>query len=184
MNDLPSGVVNEFEVDLIKAQSEIKNALFNAVNPFYESNYADLSSIKTAVLPAYTSNNMTVVQLCVRTETGFAIETRLIHKSGVTISSIWPIVYDNKTAQSFGSGATYARRYGLSALGLVACEPDDDANHATPKQTSKPKDDPFAEPKGDPFAENHAPSGSDMSAAETDDPFAENVPKVKNPFDD
>lgn len=44
-----SELINEISSALSKAQSEIKNAVFNRTNPHFKSRYADLASIRDAV---------------------------------------------------------------------------------------------------------------------------------------
>ena len=47
---------------LTKAQAEIKGALSQSTNPFFNSSYADLHTVIKASLPALTAHGLSVVQ--------------------------------------------------------------------------------------------------------------------------
>lgn len=72
-----------------------------------------------------------------------ALRTKLIHvASGESMEDTMPIVLDKDNSQGLGSALTYARRYALmSVLGLVA-DVDDDANAASPRQSSSGQSSP------------------------------------------
>jgi hypothetical protein len=116
---------------LAKAQSEMKNAVFNKVNPHFKSKYADLGSIRDAVIPALTKNGIAVAQGTTFLSNQWCVVTSLIHSSGQYISSDYPFALDKP--QAMGSAYTYARRYSLAAICGIASEEDDDANAANEK---------------------------------------------------
>ena len=61
------------------------------------------------------------------------METRLVHSSGEWIANTTPIMVSkdaDNAAQAHGSGMTYSRRYGVTALLCIVAEDDDDGNAA------------------------------------------------------
>jgi len=126
---------------LVKAQSEMGNAIKGNSNPFFKSKYADLNSVREAVLPILNANGISVIQPMVNIDGRNFVKTVLLHESGELIESFTEIIY-NKTndAQAQGSGITYARRYGLQSLVCVGAE-DDDGNAASRPQKKQIKDE-------------------------------------------
>lgn len=47
---------------LVKAQSEMGNAVKDSKNPFFKSSYADLNSIREASLPVLNKHGISVLQ--------------------------------------------------------------------------------------------------------------------------
>ena len=115
----------------IKAQSEMGAALKSANNPFFKSNYADLSAVQSAIYPPFHANGFAIVQIGGADEHGQYMETRFIHEGAApeTFSSRVYLSYKQGDMQSLGSAITYARRYGLCAVSGVPLE-DDDGNRA------------------------------------------------------
>ena len=107
-----SDTIGAIATALAAAQAEMPNAVLNKVNPHFKSQYADLTSIREATLPALTKNGLCIVQVPTITAAGFVLLSRLIHKSGEWIEADYPI--DGATPQARGSGLTYARRYSWS----------------------------------------------------------------------
>jgi hypothetical protein len=67
----------------------------------------------------------------VRIESDDYIHTILLHESGEKIESFTKILCKSSNdPQAYGSGVTYARRYGLQSLVSLGAE-DDDGNTAT-----------------------------------------------------
>lgn len=121
----------------LKAQKEMSNAVKGANNPFFKSKYADLNAVREAVIPALNAQGISVLQpTCVIDGKNY-VETILIHESGEFMSGFTEIISDKPNdAQKHGSGLSYGRRYGLSAITGIGAE-DDDANHASSKQEVK-----------------------------------------------
>lgn len=115
----------------IKAQSEMGAALKSAKNPFFKSNYADLSAVQSAVYPPFHANGFAIVQTGGADEHGQYIETRFIHQAAAPdmFTSRVYLAFKSGDMQSLGSAITYARRYGLCAVSGVPLE-DDDGNRA------------------------------------------------------
>lgn len=128
--------INELATALAAAQSEMKNATLNKINPHFKSKYADLAGIRDTVTPALTKHGLAVVQGTDTMESGIVVVTRIMHKSGQWMESRFPIAYDKP--QTMGSAYTYARRYSLSAMCSISADEDDDANAANASTHEKP----------------------------------------------
>ena len=117
---------------LSKAQGMMEGAKKDKKNPFFNSRYADLSSVFDAIRQPFASNGLSITQVMDVTEDGKTILcTRLMHDSGEFIDSkmILPI---DPNPQKVGSCITYYRRYSLMAIAGIPAE-DDDGNVAAGK---------------------------------------------------
>jgi hypothetical protein len=123
----------------------------------YSYTYADLASILAAVRKPLSESGLAVVQVITWGEGHSWLVTRLLHSSGQSIESTYPL-REYGRPQEMGSALTYARRYSLTALLGIAAEEDDDGQAAqqgnpreetarTPPPT-KPKSTPKAAPEG------------------------------------
>jgi hypothetical protein len=111
---------------LLKAQTEMSNPKKGATNPFFKSKYADLNSIREAVIPVLNANGISVLQPIVHTENKNFVKTILLHESGESLESLTEIVYNKiNDAQAQGSGISYARRYALQSFVCVGADDDD-----------------------------------------------------------
>lgn len=120
---------------LLKAQSEMGNAKKSATNPFFKSKYSDLNSVREAVMPVLNENGIIVLQPMVTVDGVEYVKTVLLHESGEMIESFTKILCKvQNDPQAYGSGVTYARRYGLQSLVCIGAE-DDDAQKAMGNQT-------------------------------------------------
>lgn len=117
-------------VDLVAAQAEIKNAAYNRENNHLKSKYADLSAVREATMPALIKHGLTIVQTTEIRESGLVLVSRLQHKSGQFLESVFPLPNDISKMQAVGSALSYARRYTWSAICGIASTEDDDANIA------------------------------------------------------
>jgi len=124
--------INEIAAALSKAQGEMKNAIYNKVNPHFKSKFADLASIRDAAVPTLAAHGIAVLQPTdIDPETGrLAVETVLIHTSGQFISGNYPVITDKAGPQALGAAMTYAKRQSLSALICISGEDDDDGEGA------------------------------------------------------
>lgn len=124
---------------LCKAQSEMSNAKKGSTNPFFKNKYADLNSIREAVLPILNANGITVLQPMESIDGKNYIKTILLHETGEMLFSITEIIYSKQNdAQAQGSGITYARRYGLQSFVCIGADDDDGNKASTPAPASKP----------------------------------------------
>lgn len=120
--------LNELFTALAKAQAEMKTAGLNAENPYFKSQYADLTEIVQASRPALAKNGLSVIQEILPNEDGQNIlHTILGHSSGQWIESKMRILPAKPDVQSLGSYITYLRRYSYAAIvGVVVANEDDD----------------------------------------------------------
>ena len=124
-----SDQVGEIAAALAAAQGRMKNATLNKVNPHFKSKFADLASVRDAVVPALAGQGISVSQTMVPFDGRVCLATRLLHSSGQWIESLMPLP-DAADMQKLGSALTYARRYSLSAICGIAADEDDDGNEA------------------------------------------------------
>jgi hypothetical protein len=122
---------NEIAAALAKAQAEMKNPPKDASNPHYGSKYADLASVRDAVVPVLARHGLSVAQLPCDVDGNPALVTILFHVSGQRIEQVVRLRVDKPTAQGLGSALTYYRRYSLQSLAGVVGDDDDDGNAAS-----------------------------------------------------
>lgn len=112
----------------------------------YWFSYATLDAILHAVRLPLAKNGLALMQAEVQHEVNvyddggrivavdreLMMETRLLHASGEWFANTTPILIaeGDNAAQAHGSGASYARRYGVSSLLCLASDEDDDGNEA------------------------------------------------------
>lgn len=132
---------------LAKAQEHIDGAKKDSKNPFFKSQYADLSSVWDACHKHLSANGLSVVQTSEDTPTGkVVINTFLLHSSGEWIRSTLSVPTKANDPQAVGSALTYARRYALSAM-VGVCPIDDDAELAQGRAKTTPTANPSASSK-------------------------------------
>jgi len=124
--------IGKLAAALSKAQAKIKNAAKDSDNPFFKSKYSDLTSVWDACRKELGEHELAVIQTTTITNEGLEVlETTLAHSSGEWIRGVVPIKCKDASPQQYGSGMTYARRYGLAAIvGVAPAGDDDDANAA------------------------------------------------------
>jgi hypothetical protein len=125
---------NKIEITkaLLKAQKQMGNALKSATNPFFKSKYSDLNSVREAVMPLLNDNGIVVLQLMVTIDGFEYIKTVLMHESGESIESHTKIICKSQNdPQAYGSGVTYARRYGLQSFMSIGADDDDGQKAST-----------------------------------------------------
>lgn len=128
-------------------QMALRPALKDSSNPFFKSNYADLSSVWDACRRPLGANGLSVVQGLGRDEKDGYLWTTLLHTSGQYITGECPLILGKRDPQGVGSAMTYYRRYGLAAI-LGVTQEDDDGQGAT-KATTQPTQAPIAPAKAD-----------------------------------
>jgi hypothetical protein len=125
-------------IALLKAQREMGNATKDNVNPFFKSKYADLNSVREAVTPLLNSNGIVVLQPMCTVDGSEYVKTVLMHESGEVLESYTKIICKSQNdPQAYGSGVTYARRYGLQSFMSIGAD-DDDGNKASKAEVFKP----------------------------------------------
>ena len=130
LDKMQSENINELAFALSKAQGELSPAIKDSKNPFFKSNYADLSSVWNSCKEALSKNGLAIIQTMDMKEGQSVLITTLAHSSGQWMRSCLPILNEKGNAQGMGSAITYMRRYALSAIVGVTCDEDDDANAA------------------------------------------------------
>ena len=139
---------SESQVEISKAladfHAEMPSVKKGSANPFFKSNYADLSDIKSAADPLLAKHGLSVTQHPEGSHDDQVLTTRLMHASGEWQESTMPLYIPKADAQGQGSAVTYGRRYAYSAIVGIATE-DDDGNAAAssgPVARKRPKTTP------------------------------------------
>lgn len=123
----------------VEAQKELENPKFDCVNPHFRNRYASLSAIRKAVIPVFAKHGISVTQNITTRENMVGCETIYRHKSGeALVFGPLFIPVSKMDAQGFGSGTTYACRYGLSSSAGVVGEEDDDGEAAVSRGNGAP----------------------------------------------
>lgn len=112
---------------LVASQSEMTDAVKDAKNPFFKSKYADLNSVREAIMPALTKNKLAVFQPVILLDSGKSvIRTTVLHESGESYTADTEVVCAKvNDPQAYGSAISYARRYGLQSMFNVGAVDDD-----------------------------------------------------------
>ena len=114
---------------LAAAQADMGNALKNAKNTHFRSDYADLSAIRNAVIPHLSKHGIALVQIPESTENGISVRTLLKYRNEEmdcgTLAIAVPQSRGNP-AQAMGSAISYARRYSMASICAVASSDEDD----------------------------------------------------------
>jgi len=127
---------------LAKAQSEMRAATLDAVNPAFKSRYATLASVIAAVQGPLTRHGIAFSQRVESDADTVSVETILMgHGSELRCGAV-RIPVGKPGAQAFGSALTYARRYSLSAACCIAADDDDDGNGAQASEAPPPRQAP------------------------------------------
>lgn len=121
--------IAELAKALATAQSQMKVAPFNKVNPHFKNKYADLTAVIDAVRKPLNDNSIAFTQTTEMSGGAFCLVTRLLHSSGQWLSGEY-LLPANVTPQQLGSALTYAKRYSLAAIVGISSDEDDDAEGA------------------------------------------------------
>lgn len=128
------------------AQAEVRNAVKDAKNPHYKSDYATLASVLDTVREPLTSNGLAITQLVQAVDGRNMLVTMLVHRDGGHIigNTVLPEPQGSNISQAFAAIVTYFRRVTIAALCGIAQADDDGETIVAPKPAS-PK--PDASPK-------------------------------------
>ena len=128
---MSSEEITELVKALVGFQGEVAAVKAGAINPFFNSKYADLNSIFVAVRPALIKNKLAISQgnrYCTASN-GFYVTTTLMHASGQWLKTeVRMPIGGKKDAHAVGGACTYGRRYGLSAILGISVDADNDGN--------------------------------------------------------
>lgn len=144
-----SKTISKLVAALARAQLKYTPAFKNVDNPFYETVYADLSSIMDATRSALASEGLAITQWPKADGKQAGVVSILMHESGEWMSGELLLPATGKSrkrrgtkpgeeeeipgaekfdAQTVGSAITYAKRYMWQANAGVAAEIEDDGN--------------------------------------------------------
>lgn len=125
-----SETIGKIATALVKAQSEMGNAVKGASNPFFKSRFADLNSVREACIGPLNAQGISVLQPTSVLDGKLYVETLLLHESGEYISGLYEVVVGKQNdPQALGAAISYSRRYGLQSMVNIGAE-DDDAESA------------------------------------------------------
>jgi hypothetical protein len=157
--------IAELAAALAKAQTEIGTVHKDQDNPYFKSKFASLATVWETVRPTLSKNNLSVVQMPSHDESGYFVETQLMHSSGQWIKARTYMKPAKEDPQGIGSLISYARRYALQAM-VMAC-PDDDDGEAAMGRSSKPAESPKPAAKAKPAEEPAKPAVEASGANDT-----------------
>lgn len=128
--------MSESKNEIFKAlnifRTKLKQPKKDKTNPFFKSNYVDLSGVTKAVDEALEDTGLAFFQNPVKSETPnqVGIKTIITHSSGqfIEFDPFVVPVGGKHDAQAFGSAKTYASRYSLATAFGVTDSVDDDGN--------------------------------------------------------
>lgn len=162
---------------LIKAQSSIKHATKDGVNPYFKSGYATLEQVITAVKKPLNDNGIYFQQESHENEGGACVETTFWgHGANLPTGKV-TIPTDRNDAQAFGSALTYAKRYSLSMACGIGHQTDDDANSATFEKPTSSNSKPAKKPAVKPTQKKAPVVKKEESVKEA--PATDSKPKVE-----
>ena len=129
---------------LCKAQNEMGGAVKDSKNPFFKSNYADLTSVIKAIKEPFYNNGLSYSQFPITSEggSGIGVVTVLMHSSGEWLESEFYLPMAKKDAQGGAQCVTYARRYSLQSMaGIPSADDDAEAAMMRGKTLSQSEDE-------------------------------------------
>jgi hypothetical protein len=121
--------IEKIAAALAKAQAMMTNPPKNRIADCGKRGrymYADLADVLDHVRKPLTDNGLAIVQII---QPGVLL-TRLVHESGQSLESSYPLPTGQIDQQAMGGAITYARRYSICPLLGIAGETDDDAQGA------------------------------------------------------
>lgn len=127
---------NNLHVRLLNAQCEIVKVSKSSTNPYFENKYADINSILETVKEPLNSNGLILTQAHDTNQFGDFVVTRISFNNEFVESRTKIVVAKQNDPQAYGSGITYARRYGLQSLLALQAE-DDDGERAMSRNGKK-----------------------------------------------
>ncbi len=98
-------------------------------NPFFKSNYADLTSVIMAIKEPFSNAGLAYTQFPVSEDGRVGVVTRLMHESGEWLEHSYTLPTVKNDPQAAGSAITYARRYALQSIAGIPTA-DDNAESA------------------------------------------------------
>ena len=114
---------------LYQAQAKMGGAVKDSKNPFFKSDYADLTSVIKAIKEPFADHGLSYTQFPTNEEGRIGVVTMLMHESGEYLEHSYTLPTTKADPQSAGSAITYARRYALQSIAGIPTA-DDDAESA------------------------------------------------------
>ncbi|MBP8241569.1 MAG: ERF family protein [Thermoflexales bacterium] len=148
--------LNQIALALAKAQVQfkplIKNKEAKITSPkgSYSYKYADLAEVFLTIRQALADNEIAVVQSTHLADKGLVLITNLIHSSGQTIKSVYPLDR-HPDPKAMGIELSYHRRYQLCAIVGIASDDDTDGDgyyDIKPKKKGKDEDETESKRRG------------------------------------
>ena len=140
MNMKTSESIGNVAAALNLAQTALPAIEKRGKNRHLGNEYMLFDDIVAAVLKTLPAYDLTIIQLPVGTPDGIGVCTRIAHSSGEWIEASFIMPVEERKginlSQSAGSNITYARRYALASLLMLASEKDDDAAGDGPATTT------------------------------------------------
>jgi len=132
--------ISELAAAMALAQADLVPARLDALNPYYDSKYADNKAVWDVCRKAFPPHGLAIFQDIQSEEHGICVTTRIIHTSGqwVEFGPLF-IPVAKEDAHSVGSACTYGRRYSLQAATGIVADSDDDGNAAMPRPDARPE---------------------------------------------
>lgn len=112
---------------LAAAQGEIKNPPKTKYNPHFKSHFADLTAGLETVRPTLSKHGLCFTQLTEIDGDNLILRTRVMHKDGEFIESVYPVCKIGPQA-TMAAALTWSKRQALFAI--VGVHGDDDATEA------------------------------------------------------
>ncbi len=140
-----SNSIKALAAALKEAQKEMGGAVKDSQNPFYKSNYADLTAVLKTIKEPLAKHGFSFCQFPISDEHGVGVCTRLMHISGEWIENEFVLPLTKQDAQAAGAAITYARRYALASITGIP-QVDDDAESLMLRNESSIEDVPAQHP--------------------------------------
>ncbi len=121
---------------LLAAQKAMKAAAKDAENKHFKAKYSDLATVIDAVKEPLNSAGIAFMQTIGNDSTGVMVRTTLLHESGEWMAATTYLPVPQQTPQAFGSGITYAKRYGLQSICGLPSEDDDGERASEPEKAN------------------------------------------------
>ena len=121
--------IKNLAASLCKAQTEMGGAVKDSKNPFFKSDYADLTSVIKAIKEPFANHGLSYTQFPTNDDGRIGVSTLLMHESGEYLEHSYTLPTTKADPQAAGSAITYARRYALQSIAGIPTA-DDDAESA------------------------------------------------------
>ena len=121
--------IKNLAASLCKAQAEMGGAVKDSKNPFFKSDYADLTSVIKAIKEPFANHGLSYTQFPTNDDGRIGVSTLLMHESGEYLEHSYTLPTTKADPQAAGSAITYARRYALQSIAGIPTT-DDDAESA------------------------------------------------------